>query len=113
MAVSLVPGSSSGMGVVTAVTLARGGHQVIATMRNLDGAGELVKIASAEKLSVKLIALNVDDDVSVDCAISKAIAENGRIDVLVNNAGVCVGCFLAEMSSSAFWEVRETNLFAP
>ena len=72
MAVALVTGSSSGIGLATAVTLARGGHQVIATMRNLDGAGELVKIASAEKLSVKLIALNVDDDVSVDSAISKA-----------------------------------------
>jgi len=87
MAVSLVTGSSSGIGLATAVTLARSGHQVIATMRNLDGAGELVKIASAEKLSVKLIALNVDDDVSVDSAISKAIAENGRIDVLVKQCG--------------------------
>ncbi len=111
MAVSLVTGSSSGIGLATAVTLARGGHQVIATMRNLDGAGELVKIASAEKLSVKLIALNVDDDVSVDSAISKAIAENGRIDVLVNNAGVGGGGSVEEMSLSAFREVMETNFF--
>src|SRR6266481_7730197 len=105
MAVALVTGSSSGIGLATAVTLARGGHQVIATMRNLDGAGELVKVASAEKLSVKLIALNVDDDVSVDSAISKAIAENGRIDVLVNNAGVGGGGSVEEMSLSAFREV--------
>jgi NAD(P)-dependent dehydrogenase (short-subunit alcohol dehydrogenase family) len=41
MAVALVTGSSSGIGLATAVTLARGGHQVIATMRNLDSAGEL------------------------------------------------------------------------
>jgi NAD(P)-dependent dehydrogenase (short-subunit alcohol dehydrogenase family) len=85
MAVALVTGTSSGIGLATAVTLARGGHRVIATMRNLDRGGELVKIASAEKLSIKLIALDVDDDVSVESAISKAIAENGRIDVLVNN----------------------------
>src|SRR5258707_11825049 len=111
MGVALVTGSSRGMGLATAVTLARGGHQVIATMRNLDGAGELVKIASAEKLSVKLIALNVDDDVSVDSAISKAIAENGRIDVLVNNAGVGGGGSVEEMSLSAFREVMETNFF--
>jgi NAD(P)-dependent dehydrogenase (short-subunit alcohol dehydrogenase family) len=111
MAVALVTGSSSGIGLATAVTLARGGHQVIATMRNLDGAGELVKIASAEKLSVKLIALNVDDDVSVDSAISKAIAENGRVDVLVNNAGVGGGGSVEEMSLSVFREVMETNFF--
>jgi NAD(P)-dependent dehydrogenase (short-subunit alcohol dehydrogenase family) len=40
----------------------------------------------------------VDDDVSVASAISKAIAENGRIDVLVNNAGVGGGGSVEEMS---------------
>src|SRR5258708_34098029 len=104
MAVSLVTGSSSGIGLATAVTLARGGHQVIATMRNLDGAGELVKIASAEKLSIRLIALNVDDDLSVDSALSKAIAGNGRFDVLVTDAGCRGGGSVAEMSLSAFLE---------
>src|SRR6266478_2400290 len=83
MAIALVTGTSSGIGLTTAVTLARAGHQVIATMRNLDGAGELQKIVSAEKLPVTVAALYVDDDASVENAISKAIAENGRIDVLV------------------------------
>ncbi len=50
MAIALVTGSSSGIGLATAVTLARGGHRVIATMRNVDGAGELRKIVSAERL---------------------------------------------------------------
>ena len=48
MAIALVTGTSSGIGLAIAVTLARGGHKVIATMRNLDGAGELQKIISAE-----------------------------------------------------------------
>jgi NAD(P)-dependent dehydrogenase (short-subunit alcohol dehydrogenase family) len=44
MAVALVTGASSGIGLATAVTLARGGHAVIATMRNLNAAGELRKM---------------------------------------------------------------------
>jgi NAD(P)-dependent dehydrogenase (short-subunit alcohol dehydrogenase family) len=43
MAISLVTGASSGIGLATAVTLARGGHNVIATMRNLDVAPNLRK----------------------------------------------------------------------
>ena len=88
MAIALVTGTSSGIGLATAVTLARGGHKVIATMRNLDGGSELRKIVSAEGLPVTVAALNVDDDGSVTDAIDKVLAENGRIDILVNNAGV-------------------------
>ncbi len=111
MAIALVTGTSSGIGLATAVTLARAGHQVIATMRNLDGAGELQKIVSAEKLPVTVAALNVDDDASVENAISKAIAENGRIDVLVNNAGIGGGGSVEEVPMARFREVMETNCF--
>ena len=52
MTIALVTGTSSGIGLATAVTLARGGHTVIATMRNLESAGELQKIVAAEKLPV-------------------------------------------------------------
>ena len=65
MAIALVTGTSSGIGLATAVTLARAGHTVIATMRNLDGGDELRQIVSVEKLPVTVTALNVDDDASV------------------------------------------------
>ena len=64
MAIALVTGTSSGIGLATAVTLARGGHTVIATKRNPESAGELQKIVTAEKLPVTVAALNVDDDAS-------------------------------------------------
>jgi NAD(P)-dependent dehydrogenase (short-subunit alcohol dehydrogenase family) len=48
MAIALVTGASSGIGLATGATLARGGYKVTATMRNLDGAAELQKIVSAE-----------------------------------------------------------------
>src|SRR6266702_4272207 len=112
MAIALVTGTSSGIGLATAVTLARGGHKVIATMRNLDGAAELQKVVSEEKLPVTMAVLNVDDDASVDGAMSKVLSEHGRVDVLVNNAGVGGGGGSVEESSLArFREVMETNFF--
>ena len=112
MAIALVTGTSSGIGLATAVTLARGGHKVIATMRNLDGAGELRKIVSAEGLPVTVAALNVDDDGSVTDAVDKVLAENGCIDILVNNAGVSSGGgSVEEVPIGAFRQVMETNFF--
>jgi len=111
VAISLVTGTSSGIGLATAVTLARGGHKVIATMRNLDGAGELRKIVSAEGLPITLATLDVDDDASVNDAVGKVLAENGCIDVLVNNAGVGGGGSVEEVPIGAFRQVMETNFF--
>ena len=111
MAISLVTGASSGIGLATAVTLARRGRNVVATMRNLDGAAELRKIVAAEKLSVTIAELNVDDDASVDRALGKVLAENGSIDVLVNNAGIGGSGSVEETSLASFREVMETNFF--
>jgi NAD(P)-dependent dehydrogenase (short-subunit alcohol dehydrogenase family) len=111
MAITLVTGTSSGIGLATVVTLARGGHTVIATMRNLDGGDELRQIVSAEKLQVTVTALNVDDDASVSSAIGKVLAEYGRIDVLVNNAGVGGRGSVEEVPMAVFRQVMETNFF--
>jgi NAD(P)-dependent dehydrogenase (short-subunit alcohol dehydrogenase family) len=111
MAIILATGASSGIGLATAVTLARGGHKVVATMRNLEGAGELQKIVSAEKLPVTIAVLNVDDDASVNRAIGKVLTENGSIDVLVNNAGIGGGGSVEEVPLERFREVMETNFF--
>jgi NAD(P)-dependent dehydrogenase (short-subunit alcohol dehydrogenase family) len=111
MAIALVTGTSSGIGLATAVALARGGHTVIATMRNPASAGELQKIAAAEKLPVTVAALNVDDDASVESAFGKVLAQHGRLDVLVNNAGIGGGGSVEECSTARFREVMETNFF--
>src|SRR6476620_2945085 len=102
MTIALVTGTSSGIGLATAVTLARGGHNVIATMRNVDGAHELKKICSEQKLTITIAELNVDSDTSVENAIKKVLADHGRIDVLVNNAGVSGGGAIEETSLDRF-----------
>ena len=112
MAIALITGTSSGIGLATAVTLARGGHRVVATMRNLDGADELRKIVAAERLPIILAALNVDDDASVTDTVDKVLAQNGCIDVLVNNDGISTGGgSVEEVPTGAFRQVMETNFF--
>ena len=111
MAVALITGASSGIGLATAVTLARSGHKVIASMRNLNGAAELQKIISEEKLPISVAELNVDDDASVDVAISNILSEHGKIDVLVNNAGVGGNGSVEEVAVATFREIMETNFF--
>jgi NAD(P)-dependent dehydrogenase (short-subunit alcohol dehydrogenase family) len=87
MALALVTGSSSGIGPATAVSLARTGRTVVATMRNLDRGGDIKKIAEKEKLPIHLAKIDVDDDNSVGEGFAKIVTEHGPIDVLVNNAG--------------------------
>jgi NAD(P)-dependent dehydrogenase (short-subunit alcohol dehydrogenase family) len=111
MAIALITGTSSGIGLATAVTLARAGHTVIATMRDVDKAEELQTIAEAEKLPVSVTALNVDDDASVIGAIGRILAEHEHIDILVNNAGVAAGGSVEEVPMGDFRQVMETNFF--
>src|SRR4029453_18356006 len=84
----LVTGTSSGIGLATTITLARAGHTVFAGMRNLERGSELREAVAKEKLPVREVQLDVDSDGSVEAAIVKILADAGRIDVLVNNAGV-------------------------
>ena len=89
----VITGSSNGFGKLTALTMARKGHKVWATMRsanekNLKAKEELLSIASAEGLKINVLELDVTIDASVQTAIEKIIAVDGSIDVLVNNAGV-------------------------
>ncbi|PKB69451.1 MAG: short-chain dehydrogenase/reductase [SAR202 cluster bacterium Io17-Chloro-G5] len=90
--VILVTGSSSGFGRLTIETLAWQGHQVYASMRDINGrnavaSDQIRELAERENLAINLVELDVTDDVSVDQAISEVINRSGRVDVLVNNAG--------------------------
>ena len=89
----VITGTSSGFGRLTALTLARMGYKVWATMRNADSKNvdkrdELLEIANTENLQIKVQKLDVTSDDSVAHAIDKIIGEDGKIDNLVNNAGV-------------------------
>jgi NAD(P)-dependent dehydrogenase (short-subunit alcohol dehydrogenase family) len=111
MATALVTGTSSGIGLATAVALARAGHVVAATMRNLDRAGDLRQIATKEQLAIDIEALDIDDDASVRNGFAAIAVRHGHIDILVNNAGIPGGGAIEETPVDVFRHVMETNYF--
>ena len=88
MAVVLITGRSSGIGLETALAFARRGDRVYASMRNPAKAGPLRERAQIERLSVDVVTLDVTDAGSVEAAVADIHAEHGAIDVLVNNVGI-------------------------
>jgi NAD(P)-dependent dehydrogenase (short-subunit alcohol dehydrogenase family) len=112
MPIAVVTGSSTGIGQASAITLARAGHTVYATMRNPQTGGEELRlIADKENLPLRLAALDVDSDQSVDTAFRAILKEAGRIDVLVNNAGIGNMGAVEETPIDAFRATMETNFF--
>jgi NAD(P)-dependent dehydrogenase (short-subunit alcohol dehydrogenase family) len=110
--IALVTGSSSGIGLETSLLLARNGFKTFATMRNIDKGKEVSAIASREKLPIRIVQLDVTDDISVNKAIEKIVSESGgRIDVLVNNAGYALGGAFEDSSLDEIKSQFETNVF--
>ncbi|RWM07340.1 MAG: SDR family oxidoreductase [Mesorhizobium sp.] len=85
----LITGASSGFGRLTAEALARAGHTVYASMRDVAGrnANNAAALAALAGTDIRPIELDVQSDASTNDAVTKIIAESGRIDVLVHNAG--------------------------
>jgi NAD(P)-dependent dehydrogenase (short-subunit alcohol dehydrogenase family) len=109
--VALVTGTSSGFGLYTAIELARAGHRVFASMRDLDRGHRLRREADAAGVGVEMLALDVTRAASIDAAVSEVRRRAGRIDVLVNNAGFGVGGFLEDLELAEVREQFETNFF--
>ena len=111
MSIVLITGSSSGIGLATALHFARLGHDVHAGVRNPATAPELTAAVDAEKLPVRLVALDVDDAASVSRAVSEVLGRSGRIDVLVNNAGIGGGGPIGDVPVDWAKTLFETNYF--
>jgi NAD(P)-dependent dehydrogenase (short-subunit alcohol dehydrogenase family) len=110
MAVVLITGCSSGFGFETALAFARRGDQVFATMRNLAKSTDLQSAAADSALAVEILPLDVTDDDSVADAVKKVLAAAGRIDVLVNNAGVEHWGALEFLADDLVRAIFETNV---
>ena len=87
----LITGCSSGFGLLTAARLAAAGHQVYATMRNLDKEAALLSEVNRRGGAVNVMRLDVTDHASIDKVMQTVAQEAGNLDVLVNNAGYGIG----------------------
>ncbi|MBP0583049.1 SDR family oxidoreductase [Labrys sp. LIt4] len=90
--VILVTGASSGFGLLSAQVLAKAGHTVYASMRETAGrnAPQVASVAAYTKehgVDLRTVELDVSNDASVKAGVETVIAENGRLDVIVHNAG--------------------------
>jgi NAD(P)-dependent dehydrogenase (short-subunit alcohol dehydrogenase family) len=84
----LITGCSSGLGAALAIAGAKNGYKVYATMRNLGKQGPLKQAAETAGVKLEIHRLDVQDSASIAAVVSAIIAADGRIDVLVNNAGI-------------------------
>ncbi len=111
MTVTIITGTSSGIGLATAIRLAKAGHKVYAGVRNPDSAENLRKVIDAGELPISMLEIDMMDEKSITDAVARVLAAEGQIDVLVNNAGIARGTSVEESPMSDVRAVFETNYF--
>lgn len=102
--VVFITGASSGIGKATALLLSEKGCQVIGTSRNPNNYSDF---------PFPLIKMDLTNTNSISKAVNKVIEDYGRLDVLINNAGVGISGPLEELPSEAIKNLFNTNLYGP
>ena len=106
---TLITGANGGFGHLATLSLARAGHDVIATMRNLDKGDALRAALDAEGLSAEFRRLDVCDEDSV----REAIGDANELDAVVNNAGFEVRAPIEEVDDDLVVAQFDTNVRGP
>ena len=109
--IAVVTGSSSGIGLETALHLAKNGFKTYATMRNTNKSDEIKQRSQSENLPIEILQLDVTDDASVTNAINSIVEKEGQINVLVNNAGYAILGSVEDISPEELRDQFETNVF--
>src|SRR5271165_66346 len=111
--IAVVTGSSSGIGLLTAVELALNGYCVVATMRNLGSSGKLEEAAQKAGVRdrIEVRRLDITEFQSLPEAVEAIVRDHGRINLLVNNAGFSVAGFAEDMTLDELRQQLETNFF--
>ena len=108
--ITVVTGANSGIGRATAIHLAVNGHRVFGTVRAVAKAEKLLAAAAEHGVEIELAELDVADDTSVERGFADILERAGRVDHLVNNAGVGGNGVVEECSSEQFLDVMNVDL---
>jgi NAD(P)-dependent dehydrogenase (short-subunit alcohol dehydrogenase family) len=114
--VVLITGSSTGFGRAAAETMARRGYTVFASMRDCAGRNRshreaLESLASQERLPLHVLEMDVTNDNSVSSAVRQTADRAGRIDVVLNNAGVAALGITEAYTIQQMQRVFDVNFF--
>ena len=107
----LITGCSSGFGMVSAARLSALGNTVYASMRNLEKDNDLKLELKRRNTNCHIIPLDVCDDASIQDTINTITKQEGKLDILINNAGYGIGGFFEDLSEKEVRDQFETNFF--
>ncbi len=108
--IALITGGGRGIGAATAEALARkGAHVIVASRTQAELIATVTRLRAAD-LSASWQVLDVADDVAVDAAFDRIVAEFGRLDMLVNNAAIIASGAFAEMTMADWDRLMAVNL---
>jgi NAD(P)-dependent dehydrogenase (short-subunit alcohol dehydrogenase family) len=115
--VIVITGASSGFGALAARALAKAGHTVYASMRDSTGhnaaqVDEAKRFSSENNVDLRTIELDVLSEESVNTAIQKIVADNGRLDVVIHNAGHMVFGPAEAFTPEQFAELYDINVLS-
>ena len=113
MEICLITGTSTGIGRAAALHLARQGYKVYASMRDGAKAGALREQAAAEKLVLIIETLDVSDNQSMLACVDRITAAEGRIDILINNAGLSSSSPIETYPEAEHRALFEANYWGP
>ena len=108
--VSVVTGANSGIGRATAIRLAAAGHTVYGTVRDIAKADKLLAAADTAGVTIELAELDVADGDSVRAGFADIFGRAGRVDHLINNAGVGGNGVVEETTPKQFLDVMNVDL---
>jgi NAD(P)-dependent dehydrogenase (short-subunit alcohol dehydrogenase family) len=108
--ITVVTGANSGIGRATALHLAEQGHLVYGTVRDKAKATKLLAMAEERGVEVLLVELDITDDESVRRGMAEVLDATGRVDVLVNNAGVGGTGVVEDTDPATYLELMNINL---
>jgi NAD(P)-dependent dehydrogenase (short-subunit alcohol dehydrogenase family) len=111
----LITGANKSIGFETARQLGAAGYKVWLGSRNLARGEDAAAALAAEAIDVRAIEIDVTSDQSVQAAAARVAADDGRLDVLINNAGI-LGQDMSPPTQQSVDDIRtiyETNVFAP